>query len=76
MEGQTGYFQEDNGNKSSMRVMSFLSFLMACASGFLLLTRPTADPATGLYVFTGFLLGAFVPKAIQKFAEVNIGRAK
>jgi hypothetical protein len=60
---------DDNGNPSTMRVMSIASFIASVAVAALILMRPPADPYTGLYIFTAFLIGAFVPKAIQKFAE-------
>lgn len=61
--------QDDNGNQSYMRVMSFLSFIMSVVIALLMFFRPPIDPFTGLYIFSGFLIGGFVPKAIQKFAE-------
>ena len=64
-----GYLTDDEGNPSTMRVMSWCSFLIACVIGILLIVRTPADTFTGLYVFTAFLVGGFVPKFIQKFAE-------
>lgn len=61
--------QDDNGNSSYMRVMSMCSFVACVAVAVLILVKPPADPYTGLYIFTAFLVGAFVPKMIQKFAE-------
>ena len=69
MEEKSGVFQDDNGNSSYMRVMSFLSFIMAVVIALLMFFRPPIDPFNGLYIFSGFLIGGFVPKAIQKFAE-------
>ncbi len=69
---ETGYFQEDNGNSSSMRMMSFLSLLAAFGTASVLLVKNPTDASTGLYVFTVFMVGAFVPKAIQKFAEQKL----
>jgi hypothetical protein len=55
---QVGFFQEDNGNKSSMRLMSFTAILRASDEG--------------IYITFGFLIGAFAPKAVQKFAETKL----
>jgi hypothetical protein len=64
-----GYLTDDYGNPSTMRVMSWLSFFACIITAGLVLIRPPQDPFTGLYIFSAFLLGAFVPKALQKFAE-------
>jgi len=69
MDEKAGIFEDDHGNHSYMRVMSFLSFLMSCIVAGLMFFRPPADSFTGLYIFSGFLVGGFVPKMIQKFAE-------
>ena len=61
--------QDDNGNASYMRIMSLCSFVACVAVAILILCKPPQDPYTGLYIFTAFLVGAFVPKMIQKFAE-------
>ena len=63
---------ESNGTASSMRVMSFVSLIMAVIIGLYLVYNNPADPSTGVYVFTSFLVGAFCPKMIQKFAEQKV----
>ena len=60
------FFSDDKGNPSSMRLMSMLALIVA---GFLSLA-PIFNWGSGpsehvLY----FLIAAFAPKAIQKFAE-------
>jgi hypothetical protein len=75
-ENKIGYLTDDEGNPSTMRVMSWCSFLIACVVGILLIVRTPADTFTGLYVFTAFLVGGFVPKAIQKFAEQPLSMKK
>ncbi len=73
-----GFFAEDNGTKSSMRLMCFTSLIAAIVFGTLTINissmksdkdavRP--DTSTGIYITFSFLLGAFAPKALQKFAE-------
>lgn len=72
-----GFFQEDNGTHSLMRVMCFVSLLAAIAFGTLTIllsaSGKSADAGTnGIYITFGFLIGAFAPKAVQKFAEQKI----
>ena len=58
--------QDDKGNVSSMRLMSFIALLTAIAlavAPFFL--EGDSDPIHVLY----FLTAAFAPKAVQKFAE-------
>jgi hypothetical protein len=71
-EKQVTLLTDDNGNPSTMRVMSWFSFIAAVATAIIIFMRPPDDAFTGLYVFTAFLLGAFVPKALQKFAETPL----
>ena len=71
-----GILQEDNGNKSTMRVMCVSSFVVAVAlAGATLWFSSTSqffDVSTGIYFGTAFLVGAFAPKALQKFAEEKV----
>ena len=75
-EAKASVFQDDNGNSSYMRVMSGASFVACVAVAASLMIRPPEDPYTGLYIFTAFLVGAFVPKMIQKFAEQPLNMVK
>ena len=61
--------EDSNGNTSSMRVMSVVALIEACAIGGYMVVEPPSDPATGIYVFTAFLIAAFAPKTLQKFVE-------
>ena len=61
----SGWLQDDKGNKSSMRLMSFISLGVA-----IVLTAASLsidNVRQDLVLF--FLTGAFAPKAFQKFAE-------
>lgn len=69
---KAGILQDDNGNYSSMRMMSIVSLIMCIVVAGIILFKPDIDASTGLYIFTAFLIGAFCPKMIQKFAEVKI----
>lgn len=72
MKAKIGFFQESEGQDSMMRLLSFCSFLVcAFIAVYSVVTRKeggTADPQIVVFFF-GFLIGAFVPKAVQKFAE-------
>lgn len=68
-----GFFQEDVGSSSMMRLMCLISLLASV--GFGALTLLIADPvivSAGVVLALIFLIGAFAPKAIQKFAEVKL----
>ena len=60
-------FEESPDNMSSMRLMCFVSLLASIGFGLLTILRDAGD--SGIYITMGFLLGAFAPKALQKFAE-------
>ena len=67
------FFQEDNGNLSSMRLMCFISLIASILFGILTIYTKNQD---GIIVTFGFLLGAFAPKAVQKFAEQKVDSSK
>ena len=54
-----------------MRLMSMVSLIASIAFGLLSVVRPASDHANGLYITTAFLIAAFAPKALQKFAEAR-----
>ncbi|HSF74233.1 MAG TPA: hypothetical protein VLA84_10590 [Microcoleus sp.] len=60
------FLQEDNGNYSAMRAMSFIALIAAIVFGGITITSNNAE---GKYITTSFLVAAFAPKAVQKFAE-------
>jgi hypothetical protein len=75
LDSPAGFLEEDNGNKSSMRLMALIALIAAIIFGVLILLR--GDPSgNGLYLTIGFLIAAFCPKAIQKFAEEQMRRPK
>ncbi len=61
-------FQEDNGNPSSMRVLSFLALGAAISFGAIALFNPVTE-VVAVNLTVAFLAAAFGPKAVQKFAE-------
>jgi hypothetical protein len=66
-----GYLEEDNGNKSSMRLMSFTALIAAIIFGTLTVLG-VGGGQEGIFITFGFLLAAFAPKALQKFAEAKV----
>lgn len=60
------FFQEDSGKYSTMRVMSFIALIAAIVFGAMTMVNKDSE---GKYITTAFLVAAFAPKAVQKFAE-------
>lgn len=58
----------ENNKVSAMRVMSFIALIVSVYFGYLVITG-NGDNQAGATIVTGFLMGAFAPKAVQKFAE-------
>lgn len=65
----SGFLQDHKGDSSLMRLMSFTALVMAFAFGLIAALHPKANDANALYLAMGFLIAAFAPKALQKFAE-------
>lgn len=65
-EKKVSFLTDDEGNLSSMRMMSFIALLAAIG----LAAAPFIGSSEGdpMHVFY-FLLAAFAPKALQKIAE-------
>ena len=65
-----GWLTDDKGNPSSMRLMSMLALLiaggLACVEVF---GWGSGSGSTELVLY--FLVAAFAPKAVQKFAELK-----
>lgn len=68
---RSGFFEEDNRNLSSMRLMSFVALIAAIIFGVLTVLVKDVNESTGIYITFGFLLAGFAPKALQKFAETK-----
>lgn len=60
------FFQGDNEKYSTMRAMSFIALIAAIVFGAITIT---SNDSEGKYITTAFLVAAFAPKAVQKFAE-------
>lgn len=63
-----GWMSDDKGNPSSMRLMSLLALGVAAALAFIQVFEwGSGADKTELVLY--FLVAAFAPKAVQKFAE-------
>ena len=73
MTGWTRLFLDGDGNPSSMRVMSAIAFVasayLAAVEVYAEVTAQTSNTELVFY----FLAAAFLPKALQKFAEGPAG---
>ncbi|RPI88707.1 MAG: hypothetical protein EHM41_00090 [Chloroflexi bacterium] len=64
----TGYMEEAPGVKSFLRMASFTCLLQALIFSWYILIRGDTS-GNGMYLTVMFMLAAFAPKVIQKFAE-------
>ena len=62
------YLNDSDDNPSSMRLMSLLALIVAAGLAFVeVFEWGSAESKTELVLY--FLIAAFAPKAVQKFAE-------
>jgi len=67
-----GYLDDDKGTPSSMRLMSMVALIASIAFGIITIFHTVnGKNLNGLYITFAFLLAAFAPKALQKFAEAK-----
>ena len=60
------------GHSSSMRLMSVIALIASIVFGLISTLHSEASQSeNGPYITTAFLIAAFAPKALQKFAEVK-----
>lgn len=62
------FFEDNTGNKSSMRLMSMMALVTAIILSILVALGDAQSKDTLLIIAT-FLTAAFAPKTVQKFAE-------
>jgi len=68
--GEKKLFSDDQGNPSSMRLMSMLALMIAAGLAFIeVFGWGSGEGNTELVLY--FLIAAFAPKAVQKFAETK-----
>jgi len=60
------FLQGNNGKYSTMRAMSFIALIAAIVFGAIAITNNDPD---GKAITMAFLVAAFAPKAVQRFAE-------
>jgi hypothetical protein len=78
-ERRIGFMQDDQGHQSSMRLMCMMALLSAIVFGALSILAAvgvigaSSAGADAITITFGFLVAAFAPKAIQKFAEQKSG---
>lgn len=74
MSGWTRLFLDDDGNPSSMRVMSAVAFVASAYLAVVEAFAEVAEQAGDTELVFYFLAAAFLPKALQKFAEGTSAR--
>ena len=60
------FFHGNNGKYSTIRPMSFIALIAAIVFCAITITTNNSE---GKYITTAFLVAAFAPKAVQRFAE-------
>ena len=65
------FLQEENHDYSAIRLMSFVALIASIVFGAMTLTLNDSK-SEGIYITFGFLLSAFAPKVVQKFAEDKV----
>ena len=65
---KVGYFQDNDRKTSGLRLMSFVSLMIAIVVGFLTFFMKDLK-SEGIYITFAFLTSAFAPKVTQKFDE-------
>lgn len=70
-KAEHGYLTDDQGHPSSMRMMSMVALIAAIVFGLITVLLGRANDQNGLYLTALFLVAAFAPKALQKFAEAK-----
>lgn len=64
-----GFFTDNDGNPSSMRLMSLMSLVTSMALAFIAATSGNPISSETVQIIFVFMLGAFAPKTVSKFAE-------
>jgi hypothetical protein len=65
---KTGFFEEAPGVKSLMRMQSFIALFIGASIAMFAIWTKQLD-VNVISIVTLFIVAAFVPKAIQKYAE-------
>jgi len=73
VSGWTRLFLDDDGDPSSMRVMSAIAFVASAYLAVVEVYAEVTEQAGDTELVFYFLAAAFLPKALQKFAEGSTG---
>ena len=65
---KTGFFEESPGNKSAIRLQSFIALWIGAGISIFAIGTKQLD-VNVIAIVTLFIVAAFVPKAVQKYAE-------
>jgi hypothetical protein len=64
-----GFFQEDNGSRSMVRLITFIGFMAAIGFGVRASLKPVDQAGSDLQLTVIFLTASITGKVGQKFAE-------
>ena len=73
LKKDTKFLKDGNGKDSMMRLMSFLSLLFSFALTTIIATNNSFNYYSVAVIFI-FVVAAFAPKVVQKFAESKLTR--
>ena len=65
-----GFFEEDQGVRSHMRLQSFIALMAGVGISIFAVVTKQLD-VNLIALVTMFVVAAFAPKAVQKFAEIK-----
>lgn len=72
MQKSAGFFTEDNGNKSMIRLISFLCLLASIGFGAVACVKPKEETAAATNLSFTFLTAAIAGKVGQKVLETKM----
>ena len=71
-----GFLEEAPEKNSAMRAMSLIALLASIIFGIITICSPGVNQENGMFITAFFLLAAFAPKTLQKFAETKYPSSK
>lgn len=77
MATKVGFLEESEGQKSSMRLFSFILLMFFCVFNIFYVTQRECEiDFNFIFYNTVILIGVFAPKYLQKLAELKLGEIK
>lgn len=70
-EEKKGFFTDNAGNPSAMRLMSMMAFWVSAVIAFVNAFNLDGSSETSVDLALYFLIAAFTPKTVQKFVELK-----